>query len=246
MREQWRREYPNSGVVKPGQTQAGSGTTPTILAGGKLVAITDNADPMNVLAYRRAVDPKQAPAGLQGAGVRRGHIGDRSEPDRRGEDADRRKQLRLLDRGDQSGGTRNPASSGCRSNGLRGLSDGLAVGGDRAVRAAEGVFHDRARLHLHEAARVGSDDPWYLTALDFETGETRWKRLAGEGLGFNNNYAPITIGPQGRTTWASLAGWWRSSLIGHSAQARSARSSDSAHQRSIRSASQPRSSTRMR
>ena len=32
----------------------GSGTTPTLLAGGKLVAITDNADPMNVLAFRRA------------------------------------------------------------------------------------------------------------------------------------------------------------------------------------------------
>ena len=35
-----------------------------------------------------------------------------------------------------------------------------------------------------------TDDPWYLTALDFDTGKTRWKRLAGEGLGYNNNYAP--------------------------------------------------------
>ena len=39
-------EYPNTGLVKPGQTQAGSGTTPTLIAGGKLVAITDNADPI--------------------------------------------------------------------------------------------------------------------------------------------------------------------------------------------------------
>ena len=49
-------------------------------------------------------------------------------------------------------------------------------------------------------------DPWYLTALDFRTGETRWKRLAGTGLGFNNNYAPITIGPDGRIYLGVLGG----------------------------------------
>ena len=57
VREQWREEYPNTGLVKPGQTQAGSGTTPTLLAGGKLVAITDNADPINVLAFQRKARP---------------------------------------------------------------------------------------------------------------------------------------------------------------------------------------------
>src|SRR5688500_636132 len=51
-----------------------------------------------------------------------------------------------------------------------------------------------------------TDDPWYLTALDFETGETVWSRLAGEGLGFNNNYAPITIGPKGRIYLGVLGG----------------------------------------
>ena len=36
-----------------GQADAGSGTTPTIMNGG-YVAITDNADPMNVVVYRTA------------------------------------------------------------------------------------------------------------------------------------------------------------------------------------------------
>ena len=45
--------YPNSGIVKPSQVDAGSGTTPTIMNGG-YVAITDNADPMNVVVYRTA------------------------------------------------------------------------------------------------------------------------------------------------------------------------------------------------
>lgn len=48
----WRRTYPNVGVVKPGQTERGSGTTPTLM-GSDLVAITDNADPMDVVVYDR-------------------------------------------------------------------------------------------------------------------------------------------------------------------------------------------------
>ena len=53
-RVQWKATYANSGIVKPGQADAGSGTTPTIMKGG-YVAITDNADPMNVVVYRRAL-----------------------------------------------------------------------------------------------------------------------------------------------------------------------------------------------
>ncbi len=49
----WREQYRNSGITKPGQVDAGSGTTPTVMAGGR-VAITDNADPMNVVVYRKA------------------------------------------------------------------------------------------------------------------------------------------------------------------------------------------------
>src|SRR4051812_34136003 len=39
----WKSTYENSGIVKPSQVDAGSGTTPTIMKGG-FVAITDNAD----------------------------------------------------------------------------------------------------------------------------------------------------------------------------------------------------------
>ncbi len=49
----WKVRYRNSGIVKPGQADAGSGTTPTIMKGG-YVAITDNADPMDVVVYRTA------------------------------------------------------------------------------------------------------------------------------------------------------------------------------------------------
>src|SRR4051794_27260737 len=47
----WAKTYKNSGQFKPGQIDDGTGTTPTVIAGG-MVAITDNADPMNVVVYR--------------------------------------------------------------------------------------------------------------------------------------------------------------------------------------------------
>ena len=47
----WKVTYRNSGIHKPSQVDAGSGTTPTLMKGG-YVAITDNADPMNVVVYR--------------------------------------------------------------------------------------------------------------------------------------------------------------------------------------------------
>ena len=49
----WREAYRNTGTLKPGQASAGSGTTPTVMSGGR-IAITDNADPMNVVVYRGA------------------------------------------------------------------------------------------------------------------------------------------------------------------------------------------------
>jgi outer membrane protein assembly factor BamB len=52
----WRSDYKNFGGQKPGQLSPGSGTSPTLLDGGKYVAITDNADRMHIVVYRTAVD----------------------------------------------------------------------------------------------------------------------------------------------------------------------------------------------
>jgi hypothetical protein len=49
-------------------------------------------------------------------------------------------------------------------------------------------------------------DGWYLTAIDFRDGRTVYRKLAGEGLGFNNNYAPVTIGADGTAYVGTLGG----------------------------------------
>ena len=61
---------------------------------------------------------------------------------------------------------------------------------------------------VYTYTKPGGDDrdPWYLTALDFRTGTTLFKFKAGQGLGFNNHYAPVTIGPDGTAYVGTLGG----------------------------------------
>ena len=58
--------------------------------------------------------------------------------------------------------------------------------------------------YTHPAGYIS--DPWYLTALDFRTGTTIYKFRVGSGLGYNNNYAPVTIGPDGTAYVGALGG----------------------------------------
>jgi hypothetical protein len=49
-------------------------------------------------------------------------------------------------------------------------------------------------------------DAWYFTAVDFATGRTVFKRLAGTGLGYNNHYAPVSIAANGTAYVGALGG----------------------------------------
>jgi hypothetical protein len=54
--------------------------------------------------------------------------------------------------------------------------------------------------------RADGLDAWFLTALDFRTGRTVFSRLAGSGFGFNNNWAPVTLAPDGTAYVGVLGG----------------------------------------
>ena len=207
VREQWRRKYPNTGVMKPGQTQAGSGTTPTLHARGRLVAITDNADPVNVMVLRRAVNPRKGRVVCREPLFKEGASATDQSLVGAGRTLIAENNHGYSIANTEFGRTTEPGLQAVRvKKGLRGCktvwrSNEIAPSVVPKVSSKTGLVYTYTK-----PKDTGSDDPWYLTALDFDTGKTRWKRLAGEGLGFNNNYAPITIGPRGRIYLGVLGG----------------------------------------
>lgn len=193
----WRREYANSGVRKPGQSDAGSGTTPTLI-GGSWVTITDNADPMSVRVYRRGQRSRgreicSEPVFEPGAGAT-----DQS--------------LIATDRSiivennygysgptaTEFGGTTSPGLSRVDVDFEAGTCRTVWESDERAPSVVPKLSLANGLVYTYtKPPNADGEDPWYLTALDFRDGRTIYRRLAGQGLGYNNNYAPVTIGPDG-------------------------------------------------
>jgi hypothetical protein len=201
----WREVYDNIGIRKPGQTETGSGTTPTLM-GDNLVAITDNADPMNVVVYYRTrrhlsrrVRCKQ-PVFAAGASAtdqsliatsrsmvvenNYGYTGPTSV---------------------MNGVTTTPGIErvdlqrrGCRK---------VWHNDESAPSVVPKLSRDAGLVYSYtKPENANQTDAWYLTAIDFRTGRTVFKRLAGTGLGFNNNFAPVTLGPDGTAYVGALGG----------------------------------------
>ncbi|MEV1024879.1 hypothetical protein [Streptomyces sp. NPDC050264] len=198
----WRQTYDRGTGTKPGSVNQGSGTTPDLFGEeDDYVAITDNADDrMNVLVYRR------------GAGV---------PADRRlvckvpvfGSGASTTDNS-LISHGDSlvvenNYGYENITSltfgrsvvGGVARIDVRADGSGCDTVWESGVRSpstvpklstANGLLY----FYTKEPNSLGID-AWYFTAVDFRTGETRWKRLAGTGVAYDNNWAPVTIGPDG-------------------------------------------------
>jgi hypothetical protein len=199
----WRSTYANVGTIKPGQTQAGSGTTPTVMTSGPWVAITDNADPMNVVVFNRDTGAKvcSAPVFAKGASdtdqsliaAGRSLIAENnfgySGPTATEQGKTTTAGLERVDV--------NRSGKGCTK---RWHSDEIAPSVVPKMSLANGL------VYSYTKPAGESSDPWYLTALDFRTGKTIYKARAGAGLGFNNNYAPVTLGPDGTAYVGVLGG----------------------------------------
>src|SRR3954468_17839209 len=234
----WKSKYANTGVQKPGQFNAGSGTTPTLLwPPGKrrkskapgYVAITDNADPMDVVVYRAGDKlPRHAkrvvctvPVFRKGASDTENSLTGMGHSlyveNNYGYDLQTWNDVISGPAGPLPiGGDRSKVSepgiaridikkdgSGCRK-----------VWDRRNVRAPSVVPKGNARnglLYFYENLKdpaVPDSDPWYWTAVDRRTGKVVWKRLAGYGGLYNNHYAGIALGrnPAGGRTTLYLGG----------------------------------------
>ena len=149
----WREVYDNSGISKPGQSDAGSGTTPTLM-GEEWVSIADNADPMQVVVYRRAKSVRgsrmvcEQPVFEKGKsstdqsliGTFRSMVVENNYGYRAVLDAPRRA---------------NHAGARARRHRPRRprLPHRVEERGDLAERRAQALGFDRARLHLHGGSR---------------------------------------------------------------------------------------------
>ena len=76
-----------------------------------------------------------------------------------------------------------------------------------AHRRPEAVHADRPDLHVHARSRPAAAraSRYFWTAISARTGATACKVYAGNGLGFNNNYAGLALGPTG-TAYLGVTG----------------------------------------
>ncbi|MDI3424026.1 hypothetical protein, partial [Streptomyces luteolus] len=202
-RQVWRQTYDRGTGTKPGSVNQGSGTTPDLFGahGERYAAITDNADDrMNVLVYRRGADVPderrlvcKVPVFGSGASTTDNSLisWGNSLVVENNYGYENVTSL-TFGRSVVGGATRidvRPDGSGC---------DTVWESDVRSPSTVPKLSTTAGLLYFYEKDpnRLGID-AWYLTAVDFRTGERRWKQLVGTGAFYDNNWAPVTLGPDG-------------------------------------------------
>src|SRR5215208_150722 len=179
----WRVRYKNVGRKKPGQFDAGSGTTPTLM-GKRYLSIADNAARMNVVVMRRAKQLRrgqrrvvcQQPVFRQGAGdtensiiatgramVVENNYGYFPPPD-----------ATTMGKTTTPGVARVDVKRGGHGCRTVWTSSEISPSTVPKMSLANGLIY----LYTKPA---GLPDAWYLTAMDFRTGKSVWHRLLGTG-----------------------------------------------------------------
>jgi hypothetical protein len=201
----WREVYDRGHQIKPGQFSMGSGTTPTLM-GSRYVALTDNAEPqMHVLVYHRAKEVD---------GARLVCSTPVFQPDRSATE----NSLIATDRSiivENNYGYSNYAATTEGQTTEPGMTridpddnDGCRIVWTNQehipsviskMSLATGLIYTYTKDEGPE-----NTDAWYFTAIDYISGKTVFKQLAGTGVGYNNHYAGIYLGPDGKTAYVGV------------------------------------------
>lgn len=204
----WESPYDRGSETKPGQLSQGSGTTPTLMPDG-LVAITDNADPrMNVQFYRQqdgslvcespvfaddtsATENSMVLVADNAVVVENNH--DYSSPLRT-----------VLGRSTAGGFARVDVDAAAGTCTTTWTNDVIAPTSVPKVSLANGLLYAYTKK-----SNWWGVNAWYLSAMDARTGDVAFEVRTGIGTLFNNNYAAVTLGPDGSAYVATLAGMVR-------------------------------------
>ncbi|MEU5878367.1 hypothetical protein [Spirillospora sp. NPDC047279] len=199
----WRQPYDRGSGRKPGQIDQGSGTTPTFF-GDRYVAITDNADDRMNVIVRRRVDGGlvcRIPVFRSGASATDNSLIGYGNSLFVENNYGYRNFFELPPGGSNAGGVSrvdvDPGGGGCRTVWESGEHSPSTV-------AKASVPNGLVYLYVKEP-RKDLIDAWYFTAVDAHTGRTVFKVLTGTGKWFDNNWAPITLGPDG-TAYVGVVG----------------------------------------
>jgi hypothetical protein len=206
----WKISYENSGITKPSQVDAGSGTTPTLMPGG-YVTITDNADPMNVVVYRTPTKLKkgqkrtvcEVPVFGKGASATENSL-----------NATGRMIFVENNYGyqDPFGPTAGaPTRAGFARVDIDKKGTGCKKVWTNTTEAAPSVVPKLSTKTGLIYTYTQNRDPagvqrWDWSAIDYRNGKRVWRRLAGTGAAFNNNYAGIAIAPDGSLLLGTVSG----------------------------------------
>lgn len=207
----WRTSYDRGTTLKPGAINQGSGTTPTLLdvpcADGsikKVVAITDNADEqVHVCIYDRENGSiiAEVPVFTKGKSVSensliahgRSFIVENNY-------SESGSGFLVTDPTSEPGVVRIDLNEDCTGASIAWESKEASCTVVPKLSTENGLVYLYTREY--DDAEDTDDDgipankvAWYLTAVDFETGETKFKIFTGIGRNWNNSYGPITIGP---------------------------------------------------
>ncbi len=205
----WREVYDRGHRQKLGQISQGSGTTPTLL-GDDYVAIADNAEPrMNVLVYKRTgaqgtravcKTPVFTPGASATENTLIGHSRSLIVENNAGYDI-----FRTMRRGKTSapGIARidvREDGSGC---------DMVWESQEISQTTVPKLSAKNGLIYLYTKRPNASTDAYYFTALDFNTGRTVYRVLTGTGVRYDNNWAAISLAPDGSAYVGVLNGLLR-------------------------------------
>lgn len=201
--QRWRLPYDRGTGRKIGSINQGSGTSPTILGGGKYVTFTDNADDRIaiIVAYTGDVPEDrerqicQVPVFKSGASATdNSMIGyNRSvilENNHGYTNSMQQKDYSVVTGGAVRVDVRDD-ESGCD---IIWESDVKVPSVVPKFSSGNGIAYFYTFDLLDNGDRL-----WSLVGLDFETGETVVKIATGTGVAYNNNWASIAVAPNGDT-----------------------------------------------
>jgi len=199
----WHEIYDRGSKRKVGSLSRGSGTTPTLL-GSDYVSITDNADDrINLLVYKRRAnliskrlvckvplfDSHASATDNSTIGFNRSLIAENN--------AGYHNALTQKDWSKPRGGiTRidvREDASGCDVVWQSDERSPSTVAKMSSLTSLAYYYTFEQQLDKQGKQQI----QWYFTAIDANTGETRFKIPTGVGRDFDNNWSPITLGPDG-------------------------------------------------